>query len=91
MTSSHRHVCLSSGTLQNRSLTNVVRKEDLVVSEYLTTLLVFVPRSGTPRLFCSSITSLGVCLYEKVDFFWFLWDYLQEELLSLGKHLRMSV
>ncbi|CAF93891.1 unnamed protein product [Tetraodon nigroviridis] len=32
------------GTLQNRSLTDLIRKEDLVVSEYLTTLLVFVPR-----------------------------------------------
>lgn len=50
VTSSHRHVCLSSRTLQNRSLTNVIRKEDLVVSEYLTTLLVFVPRCGTPLL-----------------------------------------
>uniref|UniRef100_H3CHR2 V-type proton ATPase subunit C n=1 Tax=Tetraodon nigroviridis TaxID=99883 RepID=H3CHR2_TETNG len=32
------------GTLQNCSLTELIRKEDLVVSEYLTTLLVFVPR-----------------------------------------------
>lgn len=39
------NVCLSSGNLQTRSLNDIVRKEDLVVSEYLTTLLVVVTRS----------------------------------------------
>ncbi|XP_029688871.1 V-type proton ATPase subunit C 1-B-like isoform X2 [Takifugu rubripes] len=34
------------GNLQNRSLNDIVRKEDLVVSEYLTTLLVFVNRGS---------------------------------------------
>lgn len=43
--------CGSSGTLQNRSLADLIQKEDLVVSEYLTTLLVFVPRSVTRFLF----------------------------------------
>lgn len=38
------NVCLSSGTLQTCSLNGIVRKEDLVVSEYLTTLLVVVTR-----------------------------------------------
>ncbi|AWP16950.1 putative V-type proton ATPase subunit C 2 [Scophthalmus maximus] len=33
-----------SGNLQTRSLNDIVRKEDLVVSEYLTTLLVVVTR-----------------------------------------------
>lgn len=41
------NICITSGTLQNRSLKDIVRKEDLVVSEYLTTLLVFVTRSVT--------------------------------------------
>uniref|UniRef100_A0A8C9YLU6 V-type proton ATPase subunit C n=1 Tax=Sander lucioperca TaxID=283035 RepID=A0A8C9YLU6_SANLU len=35
------------GTLQTRSLNGIVRKEDLVVSEYLTTLLVVVTRLVT--------------------------------------------
>ncbi|XP_035850651.1 V-type proton ATPase subunit C 1-B-like isoform X2 [Sander lucioperca] len=34
------------GTLQTRSLNDIVRKEDLVVSEYLTTLLVVVTRGS---------------------------------------------
>ncbi|XP_070835684.1 V-type proton ATPase subunit C 1-B-like [Chaetodon trifascialis] len=34
------------GTLQTRSLNDIVRKEDLVVSEYLTTLLVIVTRGS---------------------------------------------
>ncbi|XP_078133615.1 V-type proton ATPase subunit C 1-B-like [Sander vitreus] len=34
------------GTLQTRSLNGIVRKEDLVVSEYLTTLLVVVTRGS---------------------------------------------
>uniref|UniRef100_UPI0037E80DE9 V-type proton ATPase subunit C 1-B n=1 Tax=Semicossyphus pulcher TaxID=241346 RepID=UPI0037E80DE9 len=34
------------GTLQTRSLNGIVRKEDLVVSEYLTTLLVLVSRGS---------------------------------------------
>ncbi|XP_034713344.1 V-type proton ATPase subunit C 1-B [Etheostoma cragini] len=34
------------GTLQTRSLTDIVKKEDLVVSEYLTTLLVVVTRGS---------------------------------------------
>lgn len=41
------NVCLPSGTLQTRSLNGIVRKEDLVVSEYLTTLLVVVTRLVT--------------------------------------------
>nr|XP_020464231.1 V-type proton ATPase subunit C 1-A-like [Monopterus albus] len=32
------------GNLQTRSLVDIVKKEDLVISEYLTTLLVVVPR-----------------------------------------------
>ncbi|XP_066497597.1 V-type proton ATPase subunit C 1-B [Hoplias malabaricus] len=37
----------SEGSLQTRILTGIVKKEDLVLnSEYLTTLLVVVPRSG---------------------------------------------
>uniref|UniRef100_A0A8D3AVA7 V-type proton ATPase subunit C n=1 Tax=Scophthalmus maximus TaxID=52904 RepID=A0A8D3AVA7_SCOMX len=35
-----------SGNLQTRSLNDIVRKEDLVVSEYLTTLLVVVTRGS---------------------------------------------
>ncbi|XP_068194987.1 V-type proton ATPase subunit C 1-B-like isoform X2 [Antennarius striatus] len=34
------------GTLQTRSLTDIVGKDDMVVSEYLTTLLVFVSRGS---------------------------------------------
>ncbi|XP_041810212.1 V-type proton ATPase subunit C 1-B-like [Chelmon rostratus] len=34
------------GTLQTRSLNDIIRKEDLVVSEYLTTLLVLVTRGS---------------------------------------------
>nr|XP_046269083.1 V-type proton ATPase subunit C 1-B [Scatophagus argus] len=34
------------GSLQTRNLSDIVRKEDLVVSEYLTTLLVLVPRGS---------------------------------------------
>ncbi|XP_047197672.1 V-type proton ATPase subunit C 1-B [Hippoglossus stenolepis] len=34
------------GNLQTRSLNDIVRREDLVVSEYLTTLLVVVPRGS---------------------------------------------
>ncbi|XP_053290743.1 V-type proton ATPase subunit C 1-B [Pleuronectes platessa] len=34
------------GSLQTRSLNDIVRREDLVVSEYLTTLLVVVPRGS---------------------------------------------
>ncbi|XDV42618.1 hypothetical protein PO909_011247 [Leuciscus waleckii] len=48
---SHLKACIQSferkneGSLQTRSLTNIVKKEDLVLnSEYLTTLLVVVPR-----------------------------------------------
>uniref|UniRef100_A0A671N3I1 V-type proton ATPase subunit C n=1 Tax=Sinocyclocheilus anshuiensis TaxID=1608454 RepID=A0A671N3I1_9TELE len=38
----------TEGSLQTRALTNIVKKEDLVLnSEYLTTLLVVVPRSKT--------------------------------------------
>ncbi|XP_074516405.1 V-type proton ATPase subunit C 1-B-like [Sebastes fasciatus] len=35
-----------AGTLQTRSLNDIVKKEDLVVSEYLTTLLVVVTRGS---------------------------------------------
>lgn len=37
-------ICLCSGTLLSRSLNDIVRKEDFVFSEYLTTLLVVVNR-----------------------------------------------
>ncbi|KAM3850586.1 V-type proton ATPase subunit C 1-B-like [Diretmus argenteus] len=36
----------AEGSLQTRSLSNIVRREDLVVSEYLTTLLIVVARGN---------------------------------------------
>lgn len=53
-----------SGTLQTRSLDEIVRKEDLVDSEYLTTLLVLVARCGT-----RPVLVLRVCLTAFVLFF----------------------
>lgn len=58
--------CTSSGNLQIRSLSDTVRKKDLVVSEYLTTLLVFVSRSVTHYVVCmtySTHTYSWVCIY----------------------------
>lgn len=76
ITQSHCNVCISSGTLQNRSLTDIIRKEDLVVSENLTTLLVFVPRSVACLLtFCVTPYDLFLCLFILkgwILFFWFV-------------------
>jgi len=40
----HVIACLSRGSLQTRRLHDIVRREDLLESEYLTTLLVVVAR-----------------------------------------------
>lgn len=41
----YNNLCLISGPFQTRGLNDIIRKEDLVDSEYLTTLLVLVSRS----------------------------------------------
>lgn len=80
-----------SGTLQNRSLGEIVRKEDLVDSEYLTTLLVLVARCGT-----RPVLVLHVCLMAFVLFFSFeTFNHTrfpsQGELPAVGEHLRVLV
>uniref|UniRef100_A0A3B4XSV7 V-type proton ATPase subunit C n=1 Tax=Seriola lalandi dorsalis TaxID=1841481 RepID=A0A3B4XSV7_SERLL len=61
-------VCLSSGNMQTRSLNDIVRKEDLVVSEYLTTLLVVVTRSlyedGEAGVFSVTLFKRAVCEFK---------------------------
>lgn len=41
------NLCLYRGNLLNRSMSEIVKKEDLIVSEYLTTVLVVVTKSVT--------------------------------------------
>ena len=73
-------VCLSRGGLQTRSLSDIVRKEDLVDSEYLTTLLVVVTRLVTFILW--HYTSVFECLYSCVGLYVF-----QRELLEVGRNV----
>uniref|UniRef100_A0A3B4Y769 V-type proton ATPase subunit C n=1 Tax=Seriola lalandi dorsalis TaxID=1841481 RepID=A0A3B4Y769_SERLL len=56
------------GNMQTRSLNDIVRKEDLVVSEYLTTLLVVVTRSlyedGEAGVFSVTLFKRAVCEFK---------------------------
>lgn len=58
---------LSSGTLQTCSLINTVRKEDLVFSEYLTTLLVPVTRSVSTNVFLHLYLYYDMCCFVCVN------------------------
>ncbi|MEQ2224864.1 hypothetical protein ILYODFUR_011776, partial [Ilyodon furcidens] len=57
-----------NGNLQTRSLNDIVRKEDLVVSEYLTTLLVVVSRKifedGDGGIFSVTLFKRVVCEFK---------------------------
>lgn len=93
-------VCfLSSGTLQlTRRLGDIVRKEDLVDSEYLTTLLVLVARCVTTVGQVPSYRShVSVCVHFSFLFFFLTKLFVcigsppQGELPAVGEELRVSV
>lgn len=59
-------VVFSSGNLQSRRLGEIVKKEDLVDSEYLTTLLVLVARCDTLRFL--KLWFFSTCIVYKLMF-----------------------
>lgn len=88
-------VSFLSGTLQTRRLGEIVRKEDLVDSEYLTTLLVLVARCVThDGGVASSSSSMCVCplfiFYLHKKMFVCMCFPPQGELPAVGEELRVS-
>lgn len=81
----------SSGTLPTRSLGEIVRKEDLVDSEYLTTLLVLVARCGTPSLLVPRVCLMAFVLFFSFETLTRTRFPSQGKLPAVGEHLRVFV
>lgn len=82
-------VVFSSGNLQSRRLGEIVKKEDLVDSEYLTTLLVLVARCDTLRFL--KLWFLSTFIVYKLMFVCVFLFSPQGELPAVGEQLRVSV